>query len=268
MWIRNLPENYLNQYSGHDNLIFLWKNENEHENENVYVMDNHLAAAWCWMQVCNAETRYKFIHIDRHNDLGTNIPFDLYRYLAEEQHLPIDEYTALEWVNDGNQIHNKVFRWDNYITQCMYLFPKWFYEVVFSTRTPLDRGEREKLLGAMIHSISAAELLSYIDNYLKMDNDGQHLNRMLGIESLKWIVNLDLDYFYHSSDDGCFQILSDDYIRVLAQKLRDCKYSIKVLTIALSPECCGGWDNAIHALNTFMEVYEEGQIREFPMDFH
>lgn len=41
-------------------------------------MDNHLAAAWCWMQECDADTRYNFMHIDRHNDLGTNTPFDIY----------------------------------------------------------------------------------------------------------------------------------------------------------------------------------------------
>ena len=44
MWIRHLPADYYKQQSGFDNLVFLWKTNN------VYVMDNHLAAAWCWMQ--------------------------------------------------------------------------------------------------------------------------------------------------------------------------------------------------------------------------
>ena len=44
MWIRNLPTDYHKQQSDFDNLVFLWKTNN------VYVMDNHLAAAWCWMQ--------------------------------------------------------------------------------------------------------------------------------------------------------------------------------------------------------------------------
>lgn len=148
----------------------------------------------------------------------------------------------------------------------MYLFPQWFWDVVYSTRTSLGRSEREKLLGATIQSVSASKLLSYIEDNLQVDEDGEQLNRTIGQESVKWIVNLDLDYFFHSSDDGYIQILSDEYIRILAQKLRNCKHSINVLTIALSPECCGNWGNAIHVLNTFMEVYVE-QRMNFPMDY-
>lgn len=36
----------------------------------------------------------------------------------------------------------------------------------------------------------------------------------------KWIINLDLDYFYESNDDGFFQLLSDEYISMLAYKLK------------------------------------------------
>lgn len=260
MWIRHLPADYYKQQSDFDNLVFLWKTNN------VYVMDNHLAAAWCWMQECNTDTRYNFLHIDRHNDLGTNTPFDIYRHIKDNQHLSIDEYTNLSRTNEGNGILLKAFRWDNYITQCMYLFPQWFWDVVYSTRASLGRSEREKLLGATIQSVSASKLLSYIEDNLQVDEDGEQLNRTIGQESVKWIVNLDLDYFFHSSDDGYIQILSDEYIRILAQKLRNCKHSINVLTIALSPECYGNWGNAIHVLNTFMEVYVE-QRMNFPMDY-
>lgn len=260
MWLRSLPADYLRQRSGHDNLVFLWNSDN------VYVMDNHLAAAWCWMQKCNEDVRYKFLHIDRHNDLGTNTPFDIYKHLERNQHLTLNEYTDLEWTNEANHIHNKAFRWDNYITQCMYLFPRWFDEVVFSTRTPLGRDEREKLLGTAIHSLSAAEILAYIDNNVHIDEDGEQLNNLIGRQTIKWIVNLDLDYFFHLDDDGCFQILTDEYIRNLAVKLRENLNQIQVLTIALSPECCGGWNNAIHVLDVFMEVLQEENVA-FPNDY-
>ena len=45
------------------------------------------------MQECNADSRYNFLHIDRHNDLGTNTPFDVYRHIKHNQHLSIDEPT-------------------------------------------------------------------------------------------------------------------------------------------------------------------------------
>ena len=184
----------------------------------------------------------------------------------DNQHLSIDEYTNLSWTNEGNGISLKAFRWDNYITQCMYLFPQWFWNVVYSTRTSLGRSEREKLLGATIQSVSAAKLLSYIENNLQVDEDGEQLNRIIGRESIKWIVNLDLDYFYESNDDGFFQLLSDEYISMLAYKLKNIRDQIQVLTIALSPECCRNWDNSLHALNIFMETFE-GRSFCFPEDY-
>lgn len=260
MWLRNLPKEIKSQKSGHDNLNFLWNLDN------LYVMDNHLGAAWCWMQQCDANTMYNFLHIDRHNDLGTNTPYEIYKCLRENPHLPLNEYTELEWKNDENNTHIKAFLWDNYISQSMKLFPKWFNGVVFSTRTALGRTEREKLLEADIHKISASELLSYIDNNIHRDECCEQLNSIIVNKPRKWIVNLDLDYFYYSDDNDCFQILTDEYIRTLAVKFRENMNQIQVLTIALSPECCGGWDNSIHALNVFMETFKE-QNMKFPNDY-
>lgn len=33
-------------------------------------MDNHLAAAWCWVQKIDQSKRYGLFHINRHYDLG------------------------------------------------------------------------------------------------------------------------------------------------------------------------------------------------------
>lgn len=191
---------------------------------------------------------------------------DIYRHIKDNQHLSIDEYINLSWTNEGNGITLKAFRWDNYITQCMYLFPRWFWVVVYSTRTSLGRSEREKLLGAEIHGLSATELLNYIDNNIYGEEDIKKLNEMIGKKSKKWIINLDLDYFYESNDDGFFQLLSDEYISMLAYKLKNIRDKIQVLTIALSPECCRNWDNSLHALNIFMETFE-GRPFCFPEDY-
>lgn len=260
MWIRNLPADYQSQRSFYDNLVFLWKSDN------VYVMDNHLAATWCWMQECNADSRYNFLHIDRHNDLGTNTPFDVYKYIKHNQYLSIDEYTELYWIPEGEKSQQKAFKWDNYITQCLYLFPQWFQEATFSTRVYLGRSEREKFLGAEIHGLSATELLNFIDNNIYVEEDSKLLDEKIGKESTKWIINLDLDYFYESNDNTCFQLLSDEYISMLAYKLKNIRDQIQVLTIALSPECCRNWDNSLHALNIFMETFE-GRPFCFPEDY-
>lgn len=107
----------------------------------------------------------------------------IYRHIKDNQHLSIEEYTNLSWTNEGNGISLKAFRWDNYITQCMYLFPQWFWNVVYSTRTSLGRSEREKLLGAEIHGLSATELLNYIDNNIYGEEDIKKLNEMIGKKS-------------------------------------------------------------------------------------
>lgn len=187
-------------------------------------------------------------------------------HIKHNQHLSISEYTGLLWTNERDNSQLKAFRWDNYITQCLYLFPQWFQESAFSTRTFLGRSEREKFLGAEIHGLSATELLNYIDNNIYVEEDIKQLNEKLGKESTKWIINLDLDYFYESNDDGFFQLLTDDYISMLACKLRNIREQIKVLTIALSPECCRNWDNSLHALNLFMETFEGCPFR-FPEDY-
>ena len=103
-------------------------------------------------------------------------------------------------------------------------------------------------------------------NYSVAELRIKKLNEMIGKKSKKWIINLDLDYFYESNDDGFFQLLSDEYISMLAYKLKNIRDQIQVLTIALSPECCRNWDNSLHALNIFMETFG-GRPFCFPEDY-
>ena len=49
--------------SGCYNMNFLFNNGK------FYIMDNHLAAAWCWLQKIDTSKRYGLFHIDRHYDL-------------------------------------------------------------------------------------------------------------------------------------------------------------------------------------------------------
>ena len=49
-----MPEDILNKNSGIDNLNFLL------HYPKVYVMDNHLAAGWCWLQELDPEFSYCF----------------------------------------------------------------------------------------------------------------------------------------------------------------------------------------------------------------
>ena len=48
------------------------------------------------------------------------------------------------------------------------------------------------------------------------------------------------------------RILTDDYIRSLARAIKGLINEIKVVTVALSPECCGGWERALDAALVFL----------------
>ena len=62
----------------------------------------------------------------------------------------------------------------------------------------------------------------------------------------KWIVNLDIDYFFKDSSSGKeYQFLTDQYILRVCEGISNSIDSIEVVTIALSPEFCNGWDNAL-----------------------
>lgn len=63
MWIKEMPKDYENHTSFCYGSVMLW------QNGKVYVMDNHLSAAWCWLQSCDPQKKYNFMHIDRHYDM-------------------------------------------------------------------------------------------------------------------------------------------------------------------------------------------------------
>jgi len=64
-----------------------------------------------------------------------------------------------------------------------------------------------------------------------------------------WIVNLDVDYFFNNN----VQLFTETYIESICTQIVKEKAKIAVLTIALSPDCCGGWENAIRVYNYIAE---------------
>ncbi|WP_285826531.1 UPF0489 family protein [Bacteroides acidifaciens] len=233
MWIKELPENLQEQESNITNLNFLYKEKN------IYVMDNHLAAGWSWLQELNPKESYNFFHIDRHADLLCNAPVDKYLFIKDNPHLTFDEYTNLEFKDKCSDYIYKVFQWDNYIKQINYLFPNWFTQCYFAThkRENDSYPESTKKLD-IVYQPNVFELYNSIDYWLK---EGR---------GTKWIFNIDLDYFFN--EDG-IQLFTDDYIKATVQSLKNGIEYVAVLTIALSPECCGGWDNAIRIMNIVTE---------------
>jgi hypothetical protein len=256
MWIRELPKDYLKKSSYCYHSLFLWKNKK------IYVMDNHLSAAWCWMQRCRPNKIYNFIHIDRHYDLGSYINHkDLFQ-LENNPIISYNEFTNIKRINDETPL----FRWDNYIRAVHKLNPNWFHTNIFITQKVGSKTESWGLSNININEVSLIDMEYTIAEYIKNAHEN---SSVFEDEDYKWpwIVNIDIDVFY-SKNEPHTQLISDDYIRSVAKQLKKCMSRIHVLTIALSPDCLFGkhlndkWHNAFHILRIFAD--EINDLQEFP----
>ena len=258
MWIKELPKNYKELSSHCYNNVFLW------QKDNVFVMDNHGAALWCWLQACAPNKSYNFMHIDRHYDLSDCFKDEDLEPLKEYPHLQFQEFTEMQrWDRQF-----KMFRWDNYLRAGFVLHSKWFHTNIFLTH---KEGDKESTAWGhkplKIREEDPLFMEGCIQQFI-----GEPSKWLVGFKNndykLPWIVNLDIDVFYTGSSH--IQLFSDDYIRRIAEVLQKNLNRIVVLTIAISPECLGGveqqdkWANGFRILGIMSEKLE--CLREFGLD--
>lgn len=240
MWIKE-PNEKLTE-SLHENVNFLYFDETK-----IYVMDNHLCAAWCWLKLIDVEKSYNFIHIDRHYDL-LDLPDTIKTEIIDKgitiQNLNFPEFLALKQIGPSNE-QWQMFRWDNYILNLRLAYPDLFNETYFATHR--DGNIREDFVDREVEFL---ELISEIDYWIERDNKNG------------WIVNLDIDYFFHYVNGNLIQLFSDDVIKSLARNIAKVLKRIDVLTIALSPECCGGWDESFRVMKMICEILEISFMEE------
>ena len=192
------------------------------EDKNVFIMDNHRLALWCWFQKMKKGSRYNLLHIDAHPDLSESaLPY----FKHDLWTMSLDDYRNT-WQAD---INAPLFRWDNYIE----VFLKNYPEQIGKTFSATHKIGSDKSLSEEIKPYDLPEFTS------------GHFSGSKFLNDLPWIVNLDLDYFF-SARPSKIEIFSDDYIKSLSESIQlGLKNGmIQILTISLSPECCGSWENA------------------------
>lgn len=204
------------------------------QNGKTYIMDNHLAASWCWLQKIDVEKRYNLLHIDRHYDLLQS-QIDWWIEALQEQNIDlktisITDLLAINYRHKDMPTSDSfpLFRWDNYLTIFNRLFPNLIASTTFATHKDGDTLEEFEM-----HEPEIYELQENLSYWINSNNKN------------KWIVNLDIDYFFTDYNERHFQFLTDDYVLKIAEEIKKSWENIEVLTIALSPELCGGWDNAL-----------------------
>jgi hypothetical protein len=225
MWIKE-PAYPLHE-SSNDRLNFLY------QSDIFYIMDNHLAASWCWLQQIDIENSYNLYHIDKHYDL-LDSPESVRTQITETDfdlsNCSLDEYLGLrQSLRNGDTV--PLFRYDNYILNLQLVYESIFNKKIFATHHDGNSNE------------------DFIDpengDYEKEDYEivGNLSDDVVSNRENKWIINLDLDYFFLDNDEY-YQHLSDKYIKELCKNIKESIENISVVTISLSPECCGGWKNS------------------------
>ena len=198
----------------------------------IYVMDNHMAASWCWSKKIDINNKYNLFHIDRHYDL-LNGAVDCWLEKLREQNFnvvnsTIAEYVDAYYINDNTGGRNQIFRFDNYITIFDKLFPNLFNELKFATHKDGTVPEAWRVM----YEVPFYDLHTNLEYWINDTNEN-------------WIVNIDIDYFFSDNNEGVrYQIFTDEYIENIGKELSRCLNKIEVLTIALSPSFCNGLENS------------------------
>ena len=216
--------------------------------KNVYVMDNHNAALWCWLQEIDLKQEYNVLHIDRHYDTCSGQLEEWLSALPKNmENLSIDEYLSCRYneANSGDLM--PVMTWDNYFPIFHRRYRKNIKSYHFFTHREISLFDEMK---SILTEYPVNGLFNLMDYFFNTEETGEY----------KWIVNIDLDYFYQQIDytDTTLRMFSYEaigyFLNKLKVKLKEGR--IAVLTIALSPECCGNWeswDNSIILMKFFAE---------------
>lgn len=204
--------------------------------DKIYVMDNHRLALWCWFQKLDKNKRYNLFHIDAHPDMSESA---LKSFNHDLWTMSLSEYREA-WQADINM---PLFRWDNYIEVFLQKYPELVGKTVSATH---HLGSTKELS----EEVKAYDLVKYLHGIFSQEKY---------VNELPWIMNLDLDYFYSAAPEK-LMLFSDEFIKSLTDsiELGLSNGMIEVLTISLSPECCGSWEKAENLLKKFPMV---------PLDF-
>lgn len=210
--------------SSQDN--FLW------QEKNIFVMDNHRLALWCWFQMMQKGKRYNLFHIDAHPDMNESA---LKYFNHDLWSLSLDDYRNA-WQDDINM---PLFRWDNYIEVFLKNYPELIGQTISATH----------------HLGSGKELAEEVKPYDLVKKLNEIFSGKKFINPYPWIFNLDLDYFFSAAPEK-MELFADDFIQSIGDSINlGLKNGlIETLTISLSPECCGSWARAEIMLSKFSKA--------------
>lgn len=202
-----------------------------------FIMDNHLAAAWCWSQKIDESKKYGLFHIDRHYDLSYNLSPDFIQK-NREAFISKDFTSYLSLKDNTGQ---QAIRYDNYIDSFNKLYPGLIQQIYYVTHK--DGSDQCK---TSLEHINTCE-----PNLWELDTNIVYWLTQCHKNIDRWIVNIDIDFFFNG-DEEYYQFFSKRYIKNICREIKDSLSHIDVVTIAISPEFCSGWGNALNIAKIFI----------------
>jgi len=208
-------------HSGSVQQNFLWRDGAKP----VYIMDNHRAAMWCWLQEMEQDELLNLLHIDEHYDtLYANIDTWM-KHLPPLDGISIEDYLSLQ-TNTGLG-NTPLIRWDTYLSLFLERYRARLDHCIFATHKNGD--------APRVKSARHPEIYELADN----------VSFWIGDVPGRWIVNVDLDYFFCEMAGEHKQMVSSEYLETLFAGVREqlSLGRIAVLTLCLTPDedYTGGW---------------------------
>lgn len=187
--------------------------------DNIHIMDNHLGAIVSLYEIGMNSKEIIFYHLDRHYDLGgLNCYHD--KYILGEKQIP--EVSVLDSIKAPSECN--VFLWDNYI----HLFYSKFYNKIKETYFITHQTTEKNWDWIEFEELTPFELIKY------------------HVAGKGAILNIDIDYFFHETKEGIiYEAFSDSFLDDFKIWLSNNMKKFDLIIVALSPECCGGWNQSI-----------------------
>lgn len=231
MWIKTPPKNIKYAHSNDRYLNFLWKDDDYP----IYIMDNHLAALWCWLENIGVDDKYTLFHIDQHWDLATMNSDDISQ-ISKLPSASLDTYLSLSFIaasknNLAPEDNSQLIHWANYMAPIIKLRPN--IKSAFLTAT--EDSDYCQVFLDKNDTFGAMSVESFFRDFKE--------NLEIAAEN-KTIINIDLDFFYLKIGNEVFRAFSKEFLIGIVSKIKPYLNENTILTVAWSPECCGGLGNS------------------------
>ncbi|MFA6097595.1 MAG: UPF0489 family protein [Candidatus Paceibacterota bacterium] len=244
-------------YPQEDNVLCYFKEKN------IYIMDKHRLALWCWINEIdkNDYSKYALIHIDDHFDCGGP------KSVIEKMMKKIDEngieyYKNLDYFR-FDEINEKQAneRENNYKTflDGSYLIPAIFLEIFnnsnlhFFVKQDLDEFTNNGMKDNCVMNGKVPDI-NYFQKKCKDPTDNSEEGYKKLKELLKnwddFVINIDFDYFFE------FLKGRKAYIKKFFNLIKRNQKKIKLMTIALTPCQETRWKESEDVLIIFNKVFD------------